>query len=181
MHKYKLIRSDRKTLSLTVNTNCEVIVKAPRRMDEKKIRSFVEEHEKWIERSMVEQKRKMNNKVILSDEEIKKLKKLAKAFLTGRTELYSEIMGVKPTSIKITSAQHRFGSCNGKNGICYSYILMLYPQEAIDYVVVHELAHIKYHNHSKFFYEYIENFLPDYKKREKLLSEKQLIPKELLR
>ena len=47
---------------------------------------------------------------------------------------------------------------------------MLYPNEAIDYVVVHELAHIKHHNHSKDFYSLISEYLPDYKDREKLLK-----------
>ena len=79
-------------------------------------------------------------------------------------------MGLNPTGIKITSAEKRFGSCNGKNSICYSWRLMQYPAEAIDYVVVHELAHIKHKNHGKEFYRLIENFLPDYKNREKLLK-----------
>ena len=46
---------------------------------------------------------------------------------------------------------------------------MRYPEAAIDYVVVHELAHIRYKNHGKLFYEFIESILPDYKEREKLL------------
>ena len=47
---------------------------------------------------------------------------------------------------------------------------MLYPDEAIDYVVVHELAHIKHRNHSAQFYNLIEKYLPDYKTREKILK-----------
>lgn len=47
---------------------------------------------------------------------------------------------------------------------------MRYPDEAIDYVIVHELAHIKHKNHSKAFYALIEKYLPDYKEREKLLK-----------
>ena len=90
--------------------------------------------------------------------------------LPERVNYYSKIMGVEPTGIKITSAQKRFGSCSTKNSICFSYILMLYPQEAIDYVVVHELAHIRFHNHSKDFYGFIESVLPDYRNREKLLK-----------
>ncbi|MBR5506725.1 MAG: M48 family metallopeptidase [Clostridia bacterium] len=87
-----------------------------------------------------------------------------------KVEYYSRIMGVKPSSVKITSAHSRFGSCSGKNAICFSYILMCYPEEAIDYVVVHELAHIKHHNHSRSFYNFIGKFMPDYKQREKLLK-----------
>ena len=95
----------------------------------------------------------------------------ANDYLPKRVEYYSDIMNVKPTGLKITSAKKHFGSCNGKNSICFSYYLMLYPKEAIDYVVVHELAHIKHHNHSKEFYNYISIFMPDYKQREKLLRD----------
>ena len=88
--------------------------------------------------------------------------------MIGRVDYYSRLMNVKPTGIKITSAKKRFGSCSGKNSICFSYYLMLYPKEAVDYVVVHELAHIRHHNHSKDFYSFVSEFMPDYKEREKL-------------
>ena len=73
------------------------------------------------------------------------------------------------TGIKITSARKRFGSCNGKNSLCFSCLLMLYPKEAIECVVVHELAHIKHHNHSPSFYGFIDRVMPDYRIRESLL------------
>ncbi|MEG1614194.1 MAG: M48 family metallopeptidase, partial [Oscillospiraceae bacterium] len=75
-----------------------------------------------------------------------------------------------PTAVKITSAEKRFGSCSGKNSLCFSYRLMQYPQDAIDYVIVHELAHIKHKNHSKNFYELIEQYMPDYKERNAILK-----------
>lgn len=87
-----------------------------------------------------------------------------------RVEYYSEKMGLYPASVKITSAATRFGSCSGKNSICFSYRLMLYPPEAVDYVVVHELAHIKEKNHSARFYALVERYMPDYREREKLLK-----------
>ena len=80
-------------------------------------------------------------------------------------------MGLVPAGIKITSARTRFGSCSGKNSICFSWRLMLYPPEAIDYVIVHELAHIRHHDHSPAFYALIEQYLPDWKVRMKLLKE----------
>ena len=80
------------------------------------------------------------------------------------------IMGVTPASVKITSARTRFGSCSGKNGICFSLYLMQYPEAAIDYVVVHELAHIRRHDHSPAFYAEVARVLPDYKERMKLLK-----------
>ncbi len=72
-------------------------------------------------------------------------------------------MGVKPTAVKINSARTRYGSCSGRNSLNFSLFLMDKDDEFIDYVVVHELAHIKHHNHSKAFYEFVEKFIPDYK------------------
>ena len=82
-------------------------------------------------------------------------------------------MGLKPTSVKITSAKGRFGSCSAKNGLCFSWRLMAYPERAVRYVVVHELAHIAHHNHSPAFYALVEKYMPDYKERQKLLKEKE--------
>ena len=78
-------------------------------------------------------------------------------------------MGVSYTSITVTSAKTRWGSCSGKNAISYTFRLLYCPREVIDYVVVHELCHILQHNHSNEFYKEIEKILPDYKEREKLL------------
>ena len=97
------------------------------------------------------------------------MRRRAKAELPPRVAYYSQILGVAPTGIKITSAKKRFGSCNGKNSICFSLYLMQYPQAAIDYVVVHELCHIRHHDHSPAFYRLVESVLPDYKERERLL------------
>jgi predicted metal-dependent hydrolase len=79
-------------------------------------------------------------------------------------------MGLKYGRITITSAKKRFGSCSTAGNISYSYRLMLYPEEAREYVVVHELAHLVQMNHSKEFYNIIAKVLPDYKYRKKMLK-----------
>ena len=171
MIEIKIIRSKRKTLSLEVKENGEVVLRAPFWCSDKTIDAFVNEKNDWLKSALERQKKISENKVQLDDKRIAELKRSAKILLPERVRYYSRIMGVEPTGIKITSAQKRFGSCSTKNSICFSYLLMLYPQEAIDYVVVHELAHIRFHNHSKDFYGFIESFLPDYRNREKLLKE----------
>lgn len=87
-------------------------------------------------------------------------------------EYYSAVMNLYPTGVRITRAKKRFGSCSGKNSLCFSCFLMQYPLEAVDYVIVHELAHIRHRNHSKEFYDLIAGYMPDYKQREKLLKQK---------
>ena len=167
--EYNLIRSKRKTIELSINDELIPVVKAPQKMSISDIEAFVEKHRKWIEKHINLKKERLEKYSVSKEDELM-LKEKALPYLSERTEHFAKIMGVKPTGIKITSAEKRFGSCSGKNSICYSWKLMLYPPEAIDYVVVHELAHIKYKNHSKEFYCFIEKFLPDYKKREKLLK-----------
>ena len=167
--EYKLIRSKRKTIELSIGDDFLPLVKAPLKMSTEDIEKFVMKHEKWIEKQIIK-KHEHDERFALSSEEEIMLKEKALPYLTERTEYLAKLMGLKYTGIKITSAKKRFGSCSGKNSICYSWRLMQYPPEAIDYVVVHELAHIIYKNHGKDFYKLIEKYLPDYKKREKLLK-----------
>ena len=98
------------------------------------------------------------------------MRKEAKRILPIKTSYYANIMGLKYGRITITGAKTRFGSCSSKGNISFSYRLMLYPDEAIDAVVVHELAHLYEMNHSPRFYKIIETVLPDYKERKKLLK-----------
>ena len=97
--------------------------------------------------------------------------------IRDRTELppkvahYAQMMGVQPTGMTITSARTRFGSCSGKNRICFSWRLMDYPEAAVDYVVVHELAHIVHKNHGPQFWALVGQYMPDYRARRALLRE----------
>lgn len=167
---YELKRSKRKTLSLTVTKDLKVSVKAPVGCPQKMIDDFVLSHEKWINEHIEKQKSRLSLEKTLDEKRVSELRALAAAELPRRVEYYSEKMGLYPTNVKITSAATRFGSCSGKNSICFSYRLMLYPPEAVDYVVVHELAHIKEKNHSARFYALVERYMPDYREREKLLK-----------
>ena len=171
MREYKLVRSKRKSLSVEVNKKLEVIVRAPYLLPKFTIESFVKSKEQWIENAILKMQSKLENAPAdLSADELNLLKQKAKEILPQKVEYYSKLTGLVPTTVKITSARTRFGSCSGKNSICFSCRLMRYPEEAIDYVVVHELAHIKHHNHSKQFWALVEKYMPDYKERKKLLK-----------
>jgi predicted metal-dependent hydrolase len=84
---------------------------------------------------------------------------------------YSEIMHLKPNKVSFRYNKTRWGSCSFKNNITLNYYLAKLPIELIEYVVVHELAHIKYKNHSKDFWKFVEKFMSDYKIRVKKLKE----------
>lgn len=171
----EIVRSDRTTVALEITNELTVRIRAPKHVPESELYAIAEKHQSWIEKHMEIRKRRQSARTAydLTEEDSEALKALARQVIPPKVEYYAKLMGVKPKSVKITSAHSRFGSCSGQNALCFSYILMRYPEEAIDYVVVHELAHIKHHNHSRSFYALVGKYLPDYKKREKLLREDQ--------
>lgn len=160
--EYTILRSNRRTLALEVKRDGSVWVRAPFVCRTGEIEKFVCSHQKWIEKARLRQS-KRTDPAELSEAEIAALRQKAKEILPERVRYFSELTGLSPVSVKITSAKTRFGSCSGKNAICFSLYLMRFSDKAIDYVVLHELAHIKYKNHSAAFYSYIERFMPDYK------------------
>ena len=176
MYEYKLIRSKRKTISLRINENCELEVRAPFNVPKSEIDKMVSRQSDWIEKHMPSARKRMEQSQKLTPELLRELTERAKREIPPRVWHYAGIMGVEPTGIRITSARKRFGSCSGRNSLCFSCLLMLYPQEAIDSVVVHELAHIRHHDHSPAFYGFILSVMPDYRQREKLLKQQPDIP-----
>ena len=91
---------------------------------------------------------------------------LAKRDLTIKTLGYTNQMGVMPIAVKINGAKTRWGSCSGKRNLNFSWRLIMADDDVIDYVVVHELAHITEMNHSARFWAIVGGLLPDYKKRQ---------------
>ena len=79
-------------------------------------------------------------------------------------------MNVTPIAVKVNSAKTRWGSCSGRNSINFSWRLIMADDDVIDYVIVHELAHIKEHNHSDRFWAVVASVLPDYKMRQAKLK-----------
>ena len=167
--EYELIYSDRKTVSASVKGG-KLTVRAPRAASREFIEKFLAKHEKWISEHLRLEEARMKMSASLSPEEVTQIKKEAVLYFKEKTSYYSEIMNLKYGRITITSAQSRFGSCSSKGNICYSYRLMLYPEAAREYVVVHELAHLREMNHSKNFYAIVEKYLPDYKERRRMLK-----------
>lgn len=96
-----------------------------------------------------------------------------KNLLTNKVREYAMQMSVEPTAVKVNSAKTRWGSCSGKNSLNFSWRLCLADDDVIDYIVVHELAHIKEHNHSKRFWAVVAGVLPDYKERQDRLRQLQ--------
>jgi predicted metal-dependent hydrolase len=97
-------------------------------------------------------------------------KKQARAVLTERVEFFAREHGFKVKKLRISSARTRWGSCSTKGTLSFTWRLVMAPLDVIDYVVVHELCHLKELNHSKGFWSQVEAILPDYKVRRKWLK-----------
>lgn len=167
---YRLIRSSRRTLALEVSAEGEVIVRSPNKMPLAAIEAFVQSHDAWIEKALKKQEERQARHPSPSPEQIEAYRNRAEAYIPDRVAYFSAIMGISPTNVRITGAKKRFGSCSPKNALCFSLYLMQYPDEAVDYVVVHELAHTVHHNHGPLFWNTVAKYIPDYKRRRALLK-----------
>ncbi|MDZ7860596.1 MAG: SprT family zinc-dependent metalloprotease [Candidatus Krumholzibacteriota bacterium] len=93
----------------------------------------------------------------------------AKNKLRSRISMYSERVGVSCRNIKVKNLKSRWGSCSKAGNININWRIIMAPLSIVDYVIVHELCHLKYHNHSKEFWRLLGQILPDYLKRKEWL------------
>ena len=166
---YEIIYSKRNTLALQVKADLTVVVKAPRGLSRKYIDDFVNQKADWINERLQKYKSLPFNPYMFTKQEIADLKRKTLEIVVPRVQHYASIMGITPNKISASSAKARFASCNSRGNLSFSFRLCLYPIEAIDYIVVHELSHMVEMNHSKRFWAVVEKYMPDYKERIKLL------------
>ena len=98
---------------------------------------------------------------------------LAKDYLIARVFDVARNMNVMPAAVRISKAKRQWGSCSAKGKLSFSWRLIMADDEVIDYVIVHELAHLSQMNHSPHFWQVVERELPDYKQRQKRLQQMQ--------
>ncbi|HZU87561.1 MAG TPA: SprT family zinc-dependent metalloprotease [Anaerolineaceae bacterium] len=210
---FTLIRSRRRTVALIIQTDGKLLVRAPLRLAEARIRDFIESKLEWVKQKQAEmlaaQKAAPPPKQFVAGEKFTYLGeaypleivprarpalalengrfRLAKSaqpraqeaferwyraqaaqVLAERVQTYLplfEAFGCKPSKIRISSARTRWGSCSSTGTLSFTWRLVLTPLPVIDYVVVHELAHLRVRNHSKDFWQLVKAILPDYAKR----------------
>ena len=174
--KVTVIRSNRKTVAIQVNSDLSVTVRAPRSVSEKDIEEILKKKEAWIskhiekiketkERFEAEPTEKLTREkvIALADEALK--------VIPERVEYFAKVIGVTYGKITVRNQKTRWGSCSSKGNLNFNCLLMLAPPEVLDYVVVHELCHRKQMNHSKAFWLEVEKVLPNYKEVRKWLKE----------
>lgn len=170
----ELRRSRRKTISLEITKEAQLVVRAPLRMPTAAIRQFIDSKSGWIERKLAEaraRKERRQDSPCMTQEEISSLFEKARAVLPERAAYFARVIGVDYGRITIRRQKTRWGSCSSKGNLNFNCMLMLLPPEIQDYVVVHELCHRREMNHSARFWQEVARVLPDYKQRRAWLKQ----------
>lgn len=162
---------------LTVNL---LQIRANRYFDIFDAKNLIDNKIEWIEKSILNLEKKqikedeffyLGKVEKIEDFKIKNIDKFykdeIKKYIPSLVEEYSKKMDLYPTSISYRKNKRTWGSCNFKNGLNFNILLMKYPIRIMEYIVIHELAHIKHKNHSKKFWNLVEKFSPEYKQIEK--------------
>ena len=159
-----VIKSKRRSIGIEVHMDGRVILRAPYTLSEKQLEEFVDKHKLWIE----EKRRYLGSKARAGistnakkkDELTKDEIKCIKEAFEKRVIYYSRIMGVTVKNITIKNQKTRWGSCTSRDTIRLSWRLIARPDTEIEYVVAHELAHLKEFNHSPRFWAEVERIYP---------------------
>lgn len=165
----QIIRSDRKTISIQIKPDGQVLVRCPRKMPLKDIESFTQSKAGWIEKQLA--KVKQQDTIPLEPDAVELLRAQTRKLVEARVKHFAPVIGVTYGRIAVRIQRTRWGSCSSKGNLNFNCLLALVPAEVLDYIVVHELCHLKELNHSARFWEEVARVLPDFKSCEKWLRE----------
>lgn len=99
----------------------------------------------------------------------------AEAYLPGRIQAWAPLLGVQPRGFSVRFYKSRWGSCNRRGELQFNWLLMMASPQVVDYVVVHELAHLRHFNHSPAFWQLVARVMPDYTRHKDWLRQQTLL------
>lgn len=176
MFVYTLKKSSRaKRLRITINTEREIIVTIPERISIRYAENFIKEKSAWIENSLekIRQKVEKHAPSILprsskKDFDVNKEKALNLA--VKKLEQWNTVYHTRWNKVTIRNTSTRWGSCSKQGNVSFNYKLVYLPEDLLDYLIVHELCHLKEMNHSPKFWKLVERSIPDYTVKRKELK-----------
>lgn len=187
-----------KTLSLNITPSLEVILKMPNSCPQARASAFLKEQEAWLKKTLSAMQEKYSllhanlekykNKILVFDEvknandyTLTELKKILKTYLEQKLPLISQKMQTSYTHFSIRNNAKVLGSCSYHNRLSFALLLVCTPKEAIDYVIIHELAHTIHKNHSKNFWRCVQIFCPNYRALREHLKQNIIFYAQLLK
>ncbi len=159
MLEYEIRYSKIKNVYIQIKEG-KVIVKAPKKVSKKEIEKIIKQKSDWIQKALEKEIKKQEKQPLYTKEEFKRI-------IEKNVNELVQLTGLKPNKITINQIKYAWGSCSSKKNITLNLELIKYSQEAIRYVILHELCHIKYMNHSKDFWNLVEKYMPNYKQVKK--------------
>lgn len=178
-----VVRSKRRSYGIVVDEEGCVTVRIPLRGSMITARNLVRDKRDWIFKKVdLQKRRKQEREEQTAQSESKytpeqrvglekRYRQAAKEYVPKRVDYYASVLGVSYERIRIAEQKTRWGSCSSKGTLSFNWKLMLAPPKVLDYVVVHELCHIKEMNHSPRFWKLVEEIMPDYKEYRTWLKE----------
>lgn len=161
---YKLKRSKRaKRMRLAVYCDGAVVVTSPFGVQQPLIEKFLTDKKQWV-RDKIQFFKSVDSKAIrtFSHRDYLENKDGALALVHERVRFYNKVYGFSFNKIFIKNQKTRWGSCSKKGNLNFHYKIAFMPEKFLDYVVVHELCHLKEFNHSKNFWALVKESLPNY-------------------
>ncbi|WQW34570.1 M48 family metallopeptidase [Helicobacter pylori] len=187
-----------KTLSLNITPSLEVILKMPDSCPQARASAFLKEQEAWLKKTFLSMQEKHSllranlekykNKILVFDEiknandyTLTDLKKILKTYLERKLPLIAQKMQTSYTGFNIRNNAKVLGSCSYHNRLSFALLLVCAQKEAIDYVIIHELAHTIHKNHSKNFWRCVKIFCPNYRALREHLKQRVVFYTQLLK
>ena len=162
-----IVYSDRRTMGLEIRPEGEVLARMPQRIPDMEVRKFIEKHRRWILKKLEARDGKEKTGETTGAKPVSSLTageiERIKTRIAERVVYHAERMGVTFGRITIRNQKTRWGSCSSKGNLNFNYQLYYLPDELLDYVVVHELAHRRHMDHSKAFWQEVERWCPEYR------------------
>ncbi|GAA8326583.1 M48 family metallopeptidase [Helicobacter pylori] len=187
-----------KTLSLNVTPSLEVILKMPDSCPQARANAFLKEQEAWLKKTLSAMQEKHSllrsrlntykDKILVFDEmknandyTLTELKKILKTYLERKLPLIAQKMQTSYTGFSVRNNAKVLGSCSYHNRLSFALLLICAQKEAIDYVIIHELAHTIHKNHSQNFWRCVKTFCPNYRALRDHLKQRVVFYTQLLK
>ena len=169
----QIIRSSRRSMGLQVKADGTVCARVPMQVMDYAVQEFIEGHADWIfkKRKLVLSRDNRPDIVYLPEVTEESDRERIQTFIEEKVSYYASVMGVSYGRITMRNQKTRWGSCSSKGNLNFNYRLAYLPQELLDYVVVHELAHRRHMDHSKTFWQEVETYYPNYKECRRTLND----------